>query len=159
MQKAAVLLTLSIAAASAGCVDASRNANSPAAPATAAANDNNQPKTNAEELGLHVRMPYETEDIAWRMSPDKKRILAVMRYSSADAERLVNEAGSQGDQVSVEAEPWFPEDLIAQSEMSGDSALKGTSMPATAFLQPPYGVGKITRVTGTNYFILEVSAQ
>lgn len=142
-----------------GCADNSQNSTSPGVAQPAAANEERQAKTNAEELGLHVKMPYETEDIAWKLYPTSKRILAAMRLSPADADRAVNDAASAGEPVTVLAEPWFPDELTAQSEMSGDSALKGTAYPATAYFQPPYNSGKVIRINGTDYIILDVTAQ
>ena len=80
-----------------------------------------------------------------------------MRLSPSDANKLVAETGAAGTpESSIAVESWFPDELIAQSEMSGDSALKGVSYPANAFVQEPYTVGKITRIEGTDYFILEL---
>lgn len=110
-----------------------------------------------EELGILVKVPYKTEDIVWKEDIDKKRILAVMRFSPADANKLVAEGGVTGTpETSIPVESWFPDELIAQGEMSGDAALKGVSYSAIAFVQEPYTVGKITRIEGTDYFILDV---
>lgn len=123
------------------------------------ANANNQPRTNAEELGLIAKMPYETLDIVWKAYPATKRVLAVMRYSPADANKIVAEAGGNPEGQTIQVETWFPDELIAQSEMSGDNALKGIAYPATAFYQEPYTDGKITRVEGTDFFVLELKAK
>lgn len=159
MTKEIALLIIASSALTLSCGSSGENSNAPAVARPAAANEERQAKTNAEELGLLVKMPYETEDIAWKTYGSNKRILAAMRLSSADADRVVADAGGIGEAASVQAEPWFPEELTAQSEMSGDGALKGTAYPATAFFQPPYSTGRVVRVSGTDYVILDVSAQ
>ncbi|MEQ1604792.1 MAG: hypothetical protein ABL999_07970 [Pyrinomonadaceae bacterium] len=123
------------------------------------AETSNAARTNVEELGVLVKVPYETEDIVWKEYPTKKKIVAIMRFAAADANKIVAEAGGTPENTGVAVESWFPEELIAQAEMSGDNALKGVSYPATAFYQEPYAVGKITRVEGSDYFILEVLAK
>ena len=140
------------------CVDLGGNANSTRPTNTSSITERpNSPRTNVEELGILVKVPYKTEDIVWKEDIDKKRILAVMRFSPADANKLVAEGGVTGTpETSIPVESWFPDELIAQGEMSGDAALKGVSYSAIAFVQEPYTVGKITRIEGTDYFILDV---
>lgn len=158
IKTAAILAFFVFTASFLACVDSSGNANS-LRPANASASSENAtaPKTNAEELGVLVKVPYKTEDIVWKEDTEKKQILAVMRFSSADANKLVADAGNAGTpEASIPVESWFPDELIAQSEMSGDAALKGMSYPANAFIQEPYNLGKIIRIDGTDYFILEL---
>ena len=125
-----------------------------------ASNENtNSTKTNIEELGLIIKVPYETEDIVWRQDAEHKKLLAVLRFSPEDATLLVADSekfGSLGE-VSIAVEPWFPEELTAQSEMNGDNALKGMTYPANVFFQPPYTAGRLTRIEGTDYFVLELT--
>jgi hypothetical protein len=139
------------------CGGGSDNAAAPAAN-TAVVSAANSAGTNAEELGVLIRMPYETEDVVWKQDASGKRVIAVLRFSPSDAEKIVAESGGQGSGVgSIPVESWFPEDLTAQAEMNGDNALKGVSYPPTAFVQEPYSSGKITRVAGTDYFIVEMT--
>lgn len=109
---------------------------------------------------MHVKIPFEAEDVVWKEYPTRRSILAVLRFSSADSDKLVAEANAAGpgQPAAVEPETWFPDELIAQSEAMGDNVLKGISYPANAFLQEPYTTGKMTRIEGTDYFILEASA-
>lgn len=162
--KYGVILALFLSAATlTACVGGSGNANLPASTSTAngpAANAN-AAKTNVEELGLLVNVPYQPEDIVWKEDSAKKRIVAVMRFSTADSDKIVEEASKSGavNSVEIAVESWFPDELVAQGEMSGDSALKGFAYPANAFFLAPYTVGKITRIEGSDYFVLELSAQ
>jgi hypothetical protein len=143
------------AVVSLGCLEGP-NANS-ALTATAALENVNAAKSNIEELGLFVNIPYETEDIVWKESTDRKQITAVLLFSKTDANELVNGAASQN--VKLSSETWFPAELIAQSEMSGDDSLNGLAYSAEKFYQEPYTSGRIVRVEATDYFILELSAK
>lgn len=162
-QRTALILTLVLTAGLCqSCGEKGNNAvNADAATTRVSNNSANQAQTNVEELGMLVNVPYETEDIAWKADIDQKRVIAVMRFSGADADRIVAEAGDPGSTagVSIAAETWFPSELIAQSEASGDNALKGIAYPANKFYSEPYTNGRIVRVEGTDYFILELSAR
>lgn len=151
------LFAISLVVAGCGGTETANRSNIPTANRSANAN---LPRTNAEELGLLIKLPYETEDIVWKeRTMGGRSILAVLRFSTQNAEKIVSEAGAAQGNRSLTVETWFPEELVAQSEMSGDNALKGTSFPATAFFQEPFTTGTVTRVEGTDYFILELSAK
>jgi len=136
-------------------VAANAPANSPTNQANAAA------KTNAEELGLLVNIPYETEDIVWKQDDANKKLIAVFRLTPADSAKVVAEAEKvrPPQAVNIASETWFPAELIAQSAMSGDDSLNGKSYVANSFLQDPYKSGTISRIDNTDYFVLEVSAK
>lgn len=162
--KYGVILALFLSAATlTACVSGTRNENLP--PSTSVANtataNANSAKTNVEELGLLVNVPYLTEDIVWKEDAAKKKIIAVMRFSTADANKIVAEAEKNGAAQTVEiaVENWFPDELTAQGEMSGDNALKGLAYSANAFFLEPYTAGRITRIEGGDYFVLELSAK
>ena len=162
--KSGVILALFLSAALfSGCVGGDGNANSPrAANASNRVGENdNAARTNVEELSLLVKVPYETEDIVWKEDAGSKKVIAVLRFSPVDSNKIVAEAERSGppQNASIDVEPWFPNELTAQSEMSGDNALKGLAYPATAFYQEPYTNGKITRIEGGDYFVLELSAK
>lgn len=144
-----------------GCGGETGNANAVNARNTAASRNANAARSNIEELSLLVNVPYEADDIAWKHDAEKRAIIAVFRFSPEVAERAAADAerAGQGQQVTISAESWFPEELTAQSEVSGDNTLKGTAYPATSFFQDPYNSGRITRIEGVDYFILELSAK
>lgn len=121
----------------------------------------NAAKTNVEELAMAVNVPFQVEDLVWREFPAQKRIVAVMRVDPADSEKIVSQANAQGqpENVSVPTQKWFPAELVAQAEMSGDNTLHGQAYPANAFFQEPYTTGRITRIEGTDYFVLDVTAK
>ena len=144
------------------CGGAGNTANSqiatPSGPSTIV--NANAAGSNVEELGVIVNVPYAAEDVVWKQSPDKKKVLAVLRFSDADSNKLVAEAQLLGppSAVAIPSESWFPEELVAQSDVSGDSALKGTAYPANQFFLEPFTKGRITRVNETDYFVLELTS-
>ncbi len=153
------LLTLSFA----GCGGRGEKSNSREA-ANVQTNNNenpNTPKTNVEELGVLVNVPYEAEDIVWKETASHKKLIAVLRFSTINCDKLVADAEKyrQPEAVTIQNETWFPDDLIAYGEMSGDDTLKGMSYAANAFFQEPFNEGHIVRIEGTNYFVLEANAK
>ena len=118
------------------------------------------PKDNVEELGMLVRLPFVPEEVAWEENAQQKKLTAVMRFTPQDAEKMSAEAakGGQASPDTVTVESWYPNELIAQGELNGESSVKGRSYPAEQFLNPPYTKGKITRVENTDYFILQISS-
>ena len=139
----------------------SNSANSSNTASNRSSENVNSARTNVEELGLLINMPFETEEALWKEFPSQKKVVAVLRFSPADADKVVTQAEKfrKPNPVSVSSETWFPPELIAQSEMSGDDTLKGTSYAANDFFQPPYTDGQITRITDTDYFVLELNAK
>ena len=121
----------------------------------------NSARTNIEELGMVVNIPYEAEDIVWKETADHKQVTGVLRFSPQDANRLVTEAADRQSplEVKLSSEPWFPAELIAQADVSGDDSLNGLAYDAEAFYQEPYTAGRVVRIVGTNYFVLELSAK
>lgn len=158
-----VLALLCLFAVSLSACGGSRgvNTNSPVTSANTVGENVNTAKTNVEELGLLVNIPYETEDIAWKEDAEHKKLIAVLRFSPEDSKKLVSDVEKSGapENVSIAVENWFPSELTAQSEMSGDSALKGIAYPANIFFQEPYSTGRITRIEGGDYFVLELTAK
>ena len=121
----------------------------------------NSAKTNVEELAMSVNVPYQVDDLVWKEFPGQKRIVAVMRVDPADSAKIIADATSQGqpENVSVPSQKWFPAELVAQAEMSGDNTLRGQAYTANAFYQEPYTSGRITRIEGTDYFVLDLTAK
>ena len=155
----ALLLTTAILA---GCSGGASNSNAANAEAQPAANSNTDAvKTNAEELGMLVNMNYESEEVYWKDDPGRKKITAVIKYSPDVANQVVADAVRvrEPENVSISPESWFPPEIVAQSEMSGDDTVKGKSYAATVFLQDPYNEGRIIRINDTDYFVLEVGVK
>ncbi len=145
-----------------GC--SARTENSNAANTAVTTNPSNAstagPKDNVEELGMLVRLPFEPEEVAWEEKPEQKKLIAVIRFSPENAQKMAAEVAKNG-QGSIETltvESWYPNELIAQGELTGESTVKGQSYPADSFLNPPYTTGKITRIENTDYYILQMSS-
>lgn len=135
------------------------NANSAVASNTAGQPDGSA-RTNVEELGMLINVPYESEESFWKEDVADQRVIAVLRFPASEAGRLVADAEriQSPKPATVTPEGWFPPELIAQADMSGDDQLKGISYSANAFYQPPYNSGSIIRVENTDYFVLELSS-
>ena len=143
-----------------GCGETQENTGVNSSANAASRTNANAAKSNFEELSLYVQVPYETVEIAWKQDP-AKNIRAILRFTTKESDALVAEAEmlGQGQAVTVPVETWFPEELIAQGEVSGDDTLKGTAYAANAFFQEPYTRGRLIRIDGVDYFILEVAPQ
>ena len=118
------------------------------------------PKDNIEEFGLLVRLPFVPEEVAWEEKPEQKKLTAVIRFSPENADKMTAEVQKNGQPTddTLTVESWYPNELIAQGELTGESMVKGKSFPAEPFLNPPYTKGKITRIENTDYFILQISS-
>jgi hypothetical protein len=132
-----------------GCSSPAENANANSPVANSASSTSPAPKDNIEELGMLVRLPFE-----------QKKLTAVMRFSPENAAKMAAEISKAGpptpEKVSVES--WFPNELLAQGELTGESVVKGHSYTAEPYLNPPYTKGRITQIESTDYFILQISS-
>lgn len=134
-------------------------------PATTSANSSpeitNGVRTNAEELSLLINMPYEAEDVFFKEDKAQKRLTAVLRFDKADTHKLASDLDKTGSvtDATIETEDLFHPELRSQSEMMGDVALKGKSYTASQFYMEPYTNGKITRIDGTDFFVLELTTK
>lgn len=128
-----------------------------------------QAKDDAEELGKHIKIPYETEEALWKIEDKAKipnanhgetapKLIAVLKFKSADAQKIVEQAANYKPptETSVSVENWFPPELIAKSQESGDETIKGTVYAPNDFAQSPYEHGSLTRIAETDYFVLEL---
>lgn len=155
-----VLVLMSAANLLSGCSSPAANTNQTQAdPTNDSSSANAAPKDNVEEFADIVRLPFVPEEVAWKETVTKG-VTAVVRFSPDNAEKMSTEISKNG-QPSAETltvESWYPTELIAQSETTGESTIKGQSYPAESFLNPPYTKAKITRIEGTDYFILQISS-
>ena len=166
LKKSGLILALflgciSLAACVGGIQDNNNTRSNSGETAPAADVNANVAKTNVEELGMLVNVPYESEEAFWKEDPASKKVIAVLRFPKPESNRLITDAEKIGPprEVSITPETWFPPELIAQSETSGDDLLKGQAYPANSFFQPPYNEGRITRIENTDYFVLELNAK
>lgn len=133
----------------------------------------NQAKDDTAELLRLIRVPFTPEESVWREEPvrkttdgkntaveGQKKLIVVLRFNEEEAGAIVRQAEpyKPTERVNIDAETWFPAELIAKSGLSGDDTLKGTAYDAADFTQPPYANGRVTRIDDTNYFVLELFA-
>ena len=126
---------------------------------------------NIEDLGKIIKLSFEPEEATYSEfdsagkninantnAPNGKRLVAVLKFSEKDAAQIVAQAEkyTAPAPLDVEAENWFPPELVAKSQETGDEVLKGVSYQARDFFQPPYTKGRLTRINDTNYFVLEM---
>src|SRR3982750_1248981 len=152
----------------AGCTGKNAANSNSAANSNRASNASEVPKDNSDEFALIVRLPQVPEDVVWKetvadpaTSPDPtltKRLIAVMRFTPENSARLKEELTRvhQAIPESVDSESWYPAELAAQSNVSGDGKIAGQSYAADEFLQEPSVQGKVTHIANTDYFILEL---
>ena len=142
------------------CSAPSENSNVNSSAANSVNVDRPGPKDNVEELGMLVHLPVVPDEVAWEENPEQKKLTAVMRFSPENAAKMAAEISKNGpptpEKVSVES--WFPNELLAQGELTGESVVKGHSYTAEPYLNPPYTKGKITQIESTDYFILQISS-
>lgn len=118
----------------------------------------NSANSKAEELGMLVNFTWEPEDLTWKLNEQKKLVTAVFRLEADDQKKLETQLAAKpaGARKEIQVEEWFPAELIAQGESAGGSSVSGNAQTAEDYFQPPYNEGTITRVDGTDFFILEV---
>ena len=106
-----------------------------------------------------INFTLEPEDIIWQQVESPKKIVAVFRLDDEGSKKLIEQlaARSAGAAKSVTVEDWFPAELIASGETTGSSTVDGTAYPADDFYQAPFSQGTITRVSDTDFFVLEIS--
>ncbi|HEY0429261.1 MAG TPA: hypothetical protein VGC76_15885 [Pyrinomonadaceae bacterium] len=123
--------------------------------------NSNLTKDDAEEFAKSVNLPFVPEEVVWRETDaaSGKKMIAVLRFSAAAAQTIAAQAEKYKPSArdAIDAEDWFPPELVAQSQQSGDEVLKGTSYAANDFYSEIYKNGKLTRVNDTNYFVLELT--
>ena len=138
---------------------------------TAVNADANPTRDDVEEFEMVVKLPFHPEEVTWREEkmgkqigderppgPTDRKLTAVIQFTKDEANQIVAQAEKvkPAAPASMNAETWFPAELKAMTEISGDQTLKGSSYAANDFFQPPYLEGKLTRVENSNYFVLEL---
>jgi hypothetical protein len=144
-----------------GCGTSESNTNGANETANKNTDTANAAKTNVEELGLLINMPYEAEEIVWKEDPQHKKVIAVLRFSPEDSKKLISDVEKlkTPEKTTIPTQTWFPPELIAQGDVGGDDTINGLAYSANTFAQPPYNDGRLIHIEGTDYFVLEVSAK
>ncbi len=168
--KTNLLIFLAGALAFNACTNA-ENSNQTGANQTAEANANIvvAAKDDAAELGKIINLPVMLEDseeeAVWREEqvnnqPDanNRRLIAVLFYTPENSKKLIEIIGKHkpAEEVEIQTESWFPAELVAQGRTSGNDTIKGAAYSAADFIKPPFSTGRITHVSGTDFFVLEL---
>lgn len=150
---------------------ANSNAVSPNVSSETNSNAEIVPQDNVEELAKIIKLNFTPEEATYSeinqnvknsdinsSAPNEKKLVAVLRYSAENAGQVAAQAEKYkpAAPADVDAENWFPAELVAQSQLTGDGSLKGLTYAADDFLQTPYNKGKLTRIGSTGYFVLEL---
>jgi hypothetical protein len=164
-----VFFIILVVSALTGCVGGEKTANSANRSGNSNANVNSDSlaaKDNIEDLETMIRLPFHPADAVWRddpaSGPEKPRKLTVILNFTADESNKIVEAsakGNPGTPFEIETESWFPPELIAKSQASGNETIKGKSYPATEFTQAPFTEGRVSRIDGTDFFVVELLAR
>lgn len=142
------------------------NSNTSGANQTGNSNSAVNAQDDIEELSKIIKLPVPpveatySEVNASNGAPNKKRFVAILKFSTADANQIATgaEKYKPPSPADVDAEDWFPPELVAKSQETGDTSLKGIDYAATDFLQPPYTGGRLTRINDTDFFVLELTS-
>ncbi len=138
---------------------ASPSANNGTANAPENTNAANTAKDSVDELSMMIKLPFEPEEASWKdPQAGEKKLTAVLLYSAEDATKFASHlsAAGQPKENTINAEDWFPAELLSQSDIGGEGTLKGQSYPAGDIIQPPYTEGKVTRISDSNYFVVQL---
>ena len=125
-------------------------------------------RDDLEDLARIIKLPFTPLDATYsevdtddqNAAPNDQKFVAVLRFTTEDAAKIVAGAEKYKPPApsDIDAETWFPPELIAKSQETGDEFLKGVQYAANDFIQPPYLNGKLTRLNDTDYFVLELTA-
>lgn len=165
------LISFASIALFAGCTGGPETANNSAPVSPREVNEKNTPQVNEkpEELGMLIKVPFVPAEVVFveqpavaepgrSPGPNDKKLRAVIFYEKEDAEILAAEAAKLAEPTAVEidADTWFPAELVSQSELNEGQKLKGKAYPADMLFQAPYLAGTLVRIDETNYFVVEM---
>lgn len=124
-------------------------------------------KDNSMELATIINLPIlpsekDEERADWRedtIAQKGKKLIAILKYDEENTAKLTSlvEKHKPGTPVEIGVEEWYPEELIAQTQLSGNESIKGLSYEAKDFFNPPYDKGRLIRITESNFFVLELT--
>ena len=135
------------------------------------ANVNTNSNTAEDDLGKLkeiINLPFEPEFNNYRVEPmvrdaisskspqpNDRKLTVVMKFSAEDTESLGTQLrGTKAFQTETLAEDWFPSELVAIGNTSGDGSLKATGYSSQLFAKPPFNKGSLIRINDTDYFVL-----
>lgn len=129
---------------------------------------------SVEKLDSLINLPFDPVENVFReepvtndankddaSKPTDKRLIVVLRFSPEDTEKLIKKTSGYSTpyKASVEAEPWFPAELIAKSGTAGNEQLNGTGYSAQDFALAPWLEGSLIKIEDTEYFVLQLQTK
>jgi len=146
---------------------------------TADQNANTEANANLAEddlvkLDRLINLPFEpkfndyrqepvvpTADDSRVPGPADKKLTVVLKFTKKDTDKLLKKVaiGNPPFDSETEAESWFPAELIAKSNTSGDGSLKGRGYNAEDFFRSPFNTGTLIHINDTDYFVLILQTQ
>ncbi len=131
-------------------------------------NINNPVKDDFADFKQYVNLAAEPDEIVWREEKigasdneinNKRKIVAVLRFLPEDTPKINEKfaANGNGKPSVIETEDWYPAELIAQSQISGDETIKGITFSPGNLAQTPFTTASVTRIENSDYFIFELS--
>lgn len=124
---------------------------------------------NEAKLNSLINLPFEPTENVFREGevgnsetgnrvpgPTDRKLTAILKFSEADSKKLIAQLNEKANafESKLETDSWFPPELIAKSQLSGDETIKGNGYEADAFFKSPYSTGAITHVPETDHFVL-----
>ncbi|MGH9949899.1 MAG: hypothetical protein ACRD6X_22250 [Pyrinomonadaceae bacterium] len=115
---------------------------------------------NIEELRTIIIVPFEPDEVVWRVfkgTGSEDRLVAVFRLMKNDAESFSSKVSANvADVAAVSVEDWFPAELKAMGETTGESNISCSVLPAAEFVQEPYSNGTVYVVPDSGYIVVEL---
>lgn len=112
-------------------------------------------------LGEKINVPFEPDDVLWQEETlsQGKKLTAVIKFYQEDMGKLMPmlEKVEVNQEVGIEPEEWFPDEVKTQAEQSGDKMLRGIFYKTTPFQKEPYTKGTLIQIPNSEYFILYLS--
>ncbi len=113
---------------------------------------------DVDDLAEVIKLPLLPEDVTWQQYEvqNGKKVIAIIRFTPEDTAAILGQSQA-GEKTELSAERWFPQELIAQSDVSGDKVLHGTIYNSNAFYKDAFNKGRIIKFDGSEYFIVELT--
>lgn len=138
--------------------------------------DSAQALTNddLEELQGLVYLPVDPDEVSWRERPlteseaasagskeGASRLVAVLRYEGDNAQKFSTSLAGlgKGEPGTAAVETWYPAELIAKGQTGTEETVKVTKYSADSYAKPPYRKGRLFRVEGIDFYILELFSE
>lgn len=131
----------------------------------------NDIETDIDELAKNINLPVRPSEAIWKKTkkdneqgripgPNDYYLIAVLKYSDSEIEDLKEKTGQNKEEFTRgidELQDWFPEEVKKLAkDIDGENLLPIEKYDAGAFVKSPYSKGTLSRVEGSNYFVLNL---